>query len=67
MRRWIGEKHFAPFPDEPYGRGWYAAMGSYKFGPLPRREASAEPTWPPKRLESESAPRAPFDALKDRA
>lgn len=56
VRRYIGENHFAPFPEEPYGRGWYKRGGVDTFGPLPRPETSEKPKRrTPRRLEDEAA------------
>jgi hypothetical protein len=35
--------------DRPHG--WFTANGLTKYGPLPKREAPEEPTWPPRKLE----------------
>lgn len=49
--RYIGAKVFDPQAGIEDEHGWFTANGLTKFGPRPKREAPAEPTWPPRKLE----------------
>lgn len=49
--KYIGSGVFNPPAGLGGEHGWFTANGQTKFGPLPKRQAPAEPTWPPRKLE----------------